>query len=289
MRFKKIILFTFLGLFVLFFYSPIFEKQNEVNAATENISAGTEIDWPSSPLSGISLNKKTEIVEFIIYIYEWAVGLSGLFLFAVFLYSGVEYLLYSGYDPTKLKESKNRIKKAIGAVLFLLSIYLILYTVNPGIIKMETLPSLWEDEKPLENLPVENSATSIPPCEFAILYTERNFQGNESQRIAINGEIKASSLPNNEKYMSAKGFRKKSKYEEEMEENGAIGEKIILDETYIEGENCLLKVSVEKSVFLFWGKYESVVGVIPLPSNNLEQYFHLEKENEKEFIYRIDG
>jgi len=89
------------------------------------------VDWPQSP-AGNKLDENSKLPDLIRYLYEWGIGLAGLFLFISLLIAGFQYLTSAG-EPVKISEARDRIKSAgIGLVLLLAS-WLILNTINPDL------------------------------------------------------------------------------------------------------------------------------------------------------------
>ena len=92
----------------------------------------TLVRWPRSPISQIQIHGYSELHELVAYIYEWGVTLGGLAVFIVMIFAGMQYLTSAG-DPAKMRDARGRIQNAIMGLVFLLSIWLILYTINPAL------------------------------------------------------------------------------------------------------------------------------------------------------------
>lgn len=95
-----------------------------------------EIDYPE-----IGGWKPTEIAKdvlpnYVNYIFNFSIAISGLIAFIVLIYSGVRYMASVG-NPTIQKDAKGRIFSALLGILILLSSYLILTSINPRLIFIE--------------------------------------------------------------------------------------------------------------------------------------------------------
>ncbi len=103
------------------------------------------VQWPDSPIpGGVTIDGNTQLHELIAYIYEWAITLGGLALFVVLIYAGVEYLTSAG-KPETMRSAKDRIKDGVIGLILLLSIWLILNTINPALTSFEPLEFDFED------------------------------------------------------------------------------------------------------------------------------------------------
>lgn len=159
---RKIVIITLMAIFLVlpFFY--------QVSAAE------TEIDWPASPM-GTSIGPDTPFHTFIQYTYEWGVALGGLAVFAMLLWAGIEYLTSAG-DPKKMGSAINRIQSSILGLILLLASWLILNTINPELVQLKELPTIW-DERGFMGLQMEDPKGTVPPCDFAVIYPDTDFRG----------------------------------------------------------------------------------------------------------------
>ena len=99
----------------------------------------TLINYPTiasqSVVFGISLP------NLIKYIYLFAVGICGAIALAAILLGAIKYVGAAG-NPSKMADAKEQIFSAVLGVIILLSSYLILYTINPDLVKIGmTLPT----------------------------------------------------------------------------------------------------------------------------------------------------
>jgi hypothetical protein len=249
---SKKLLFIFL--FAVFLISPI-------------IIYGTEIDWPSAPLTRVSLNNQSEFHELIAYAYGWGIGLGALLTFTMLVVAGVEWMI-SGSNPALQTKAKGRISSALLGLALLLCSWLILNTINPHLTVLTPLPSLW-DEDMYEDDILRNEDHF--PCEFVIFYENHDFSG------AVSGPI----YPNQEytdidgllmKYQSGRAFRKITKEEREVIDKYGLDffeGREIYNNTYIDPGPCLVTIYEEKKEGLFkknaCGK---IIGTISFPNKN---------------------
>jgi hypothetical protein len=65
----------------------------------------------------------------------WAFRLAGVLAFAMIVYAGFQYLV-SGGNTAQQKDAQERIMNAIIGLILLFAFYIILYTINPDILKI---------------------------------------------------------------------------------------------------------------------------------------------------------
>ena len=141
--------------------------------------------WPLSPMTQINLqdidpdqdgNQIANITYLIAYLYEWGIALGGLAAFVALLIAGFVYMTSVG-DPTKMKEAMDRIKSALLGLIFLLSSYLILNTINPELTTLR--PIDFTIDPKVISLEIDlKSAIELIPCDFAIVCAGENFEGS---------------------------------------------------------------------------------------------------------------
>lgn len=132
---------------------------------------GLELNWPTAP-GGKELTDDSSLVDFVDYAYRWGIFLGGLAAFVALVIAGFQFLTSVG-DPNRMKEARQRIIAAISGLVLLLSSYVILNTLNPD------LTTLSPPTPNISGLPVgewQPPEWNIP-CEFVILYPEKNYQG----------------------------------------------------------------------------------------------------------------
>jgi len=73
-------------------------------------------------------------------IIGWAFKFAGVFAFAMIVFAGFEYTT-SGGDTNKQKDAQEKIIGAIVGIILLFAFYIILYTINPDILKEPSEPA----------------------------------------------------------------------------------------------------------------------------------------------------
>ncbi|HEY4496860.1 MAG TPA: hypothetical protein VI432_01800 [Candidatus Paceibacterota bacterium] len=67
-------------------------------------------------------------------IFQWAIGVGAILAVGVMIFGGVKYTAAVG-NPSIQTDAKEWIKGAVFGLLLLIGAYLILNTINPGILK----------------------------------------------------------------------------------------------------------------------------------------------------------
>ncbi len=116
------------------------------------------VDWPDSPM-GTEIHGTSELHEMVAYIYEWAITLGGLAVFIVLIIAGMQYLTSAG-KPEAMRAAKDRIQNGVIGLVLLLSIWLILHTINPALTTLQPLGLDLKDFLSCEMLTGESCATS---------------------------------------------------------------------------------------------------------------------------------
>jgi len=75
----------------------------------------------------------TPVPEYVKYIYNFLIWISGFIALGVLIYAGFQYFTSAG-SPEKINEAKDRIKAALLGLLILFGSYLILITINPELV-----------------------------------------------------------------------------------------------------------------------------------------------------------
>jgi len=99
------------------------------------------------------------IPDYVKYIFNSAIALSGLLAFIVLLWSGIQYFTSAG-NPEIIKSAKSRIKSAFIGLLILFFSYLILITINPQLISFQLLRLPQTPKTQLPQTPISPLATS---------------------------------------------------------------------------------------------------------------------------------
>ena len=118
---KSLILILFI-LFLLLSSGSVLAKKIEVN-------------YPSLP--GVSpITEKSKIPDYIKYVFHFGMMIAGLVVLFVMITAGIQYVTSAG-NPEKLNDAKKRIIGGILGLIILLSSYLILWNINPELIKLK--------------------------------------------------------------------------------------------------------------------------------------------------------
>ncbi len=122
-------------LIILIFLLPLITKGREL-----------EIDYPNGPV-----DLSTPLEEYVSYIINFIVGMSGFIAFISLIIAGLTYLSSAG-DPNRLGIAKKRMISAFVGLLIILSSFLILREINPFLIELKDpqvaeIPEVEEVEK----------------------------------------------------------------------------------------------------------------------------------------------
>lgn len=161
-----------------------------------NFALALEVNYPRipgaiPPQDFIGSVPADEILSYFVkYIFNLIIWASGIIIFGVLIYAGIQYLTSTG-KPEKLLFAKEQLSAVFLGVLILLSSYLILKTINPQFIapqipKPETIKSI---EKPsVPPPPTEEFRSSInTEIPFGTIIERGVFEGTlpwkEGERI----------------------------------------------------------------------------------------------------------
>ncbi len=86
------------------------------------------------PILGIDYIENS-LAEYIKIIYRFALGLSGLLVFIMIVWGGIQYTISAG-DTGLISDARDRIFQAILGMLLLFLSYIILNTINPDLISL---------------------------------------------------------------------------------------------------------------------------------------------------------
>jgi hypothetical protein len=126
---KKIIFFSTLSLLLFLSLS------NFTFAADRPL----EIIYPAIPGVPTPENVATGLPDYIKYIFQLSIIITGFVIFAALVYSGIQYLVSTG-DPAKLTDSREGIFSAFLGAIILLSAYIIFNTINPQLTILKLPP-----------------------------------------------------------------------------------------------------------------------------------------------------
>jgi len=93
-----------------------------------------ELDYPYIPGAG-TLTTTSLLPDFVKYIFNFAIGISGILAFGVLIFAGIQYLTSAG-NPGKMTDAMDRIKSAFLGLVILLCSWIILTTINPQLVEI---------------------------------------------------------------------------------------------------------------------------------------------------------
>ena len=82
------------------------------------------------------------IGEYIVGIYKYAIGIAGILATIVMMIGGFMWLMAGG-NQSRISEAKSWIGASLTGLIIALSSYLILYQVNPNLVKFDALKVAW--------------------------------------------------------------------------------------------------------------------------------------------------
>lgn len=97
-----------------------------------------EIDYPDVPGAPAPKTVTAGLPAYVKYVFNFGIIIFGLIVLGVLVFGGIKYLLSAG-KPGELQEAKNQILAAFLGLVFLLSSYLILTTINPQLVVFDIL------------------------------------------------------------------------------------------------------------------------------------------------------
>ncbi len=134
-----------------------------------------EVGVPGLAKAGESMATEGGFTNLVKIIIQWAFRLAGILAFAMVIYAGFEYAVFSG-APAKQKDAQERIVNAIIGLLLLFGFWLILNTVNPDILKTKE-PTLKQLQPFVKDLPIPSSMANLKDFNN-IQLSSRLQQGN---------------------------------------------------------------------------------------------------------------
>ena len=113
------------------------EIQQQQKTDFRKIDTGykTSIQIPCQPIAGGSCPDINTPAGYIARIYQFSLMIAGLVAFGSIIFGAIQYILSAG-SIVNQGEAKDRITQAIVGLLLLLGAYLILYTINPDLVKL---------------------------------------------------------------------------------------------------------------------------------------------------------
>ena len=125
MKAKKI----FIIIILLFIVYSLLITVSEVQAQYQ-----LEVDYPALPIGG-GADPASGLVGYMHYLYLFGLALVGIAGMGGLVYGGLMYML-SGTVTSK-EEAKKQIWASIAGLILAISAYLILYTINPDLVKFK--------------------------------------------------------------------------------------------------------------------------------------------------------
>jgi hypothetical protein len=147
---KKLFLTFFIFIFVALQTAFVF-PQSSSGSGILNLIIGVDspprvldVEYPSIPNSAAPSANST-LPEYVKYIFDFAIAISGILALVVIVLAGIQYLSSSGM-PNKITEAKEKIESAIFGLIILFCSWMLLNTINPAFLKFVT-------PKPLPGVP----------------------------------------------------------------------------------------------------------------------------------------
>ncbi len=124
--------FFFFLITIIFFSLIGFILNSQWVSAAEREGRPLEINYPE--MEGVRPETTaTPVPDYVKYIFNFAIWVSGLIALVVLIYGGFRYLTSAG-SPEKVKDAKEQIAAALLGLLILFGSYLILISINPELV-----------------------------------------------------------------------------------------------------------------------------------------------------------
>jgi len=136
-KFKKYI-FIFLALIFIFNITPVLAIEGfDTQCSKGDVCYETEIDIPGFPEDEFKVKSNT-LGLYIKVIYEYLLYVAGVLAVIVIMVGGFQWITAGG-NQSKIGEAKERVMGAIIGLFLALGSYLLLYTINPDLVKIADL------------------------------------------------------------------------------------------------------------------------------------------------------
>ncbi|HOK35575.1 MAG TPA: pilin [Candidatus Pacearchaeota archaeon] len=179
---RKYFLFFLISLFFLFF-----------GFFTEAIRL--EVNYPE--ILGYKITNEVTLPKYVVYIFYFALGVSGIVALGMIVYAGFKYFTSFG-NPEKIKDAKDQILNAIVGLVILFISVILLNTLNPQIVKTDITPPVdfvFEASPGIYLCKEEVNFSSIPTLIEDIENRKKTIQsGNFSENDIKNLEEKVEEL-----------------------------------------------------------------------------------------------
>jgi len=126
-KFKKIFFFLFLFSFLVAI---------GISFCFAGEGKPLELQYPRIPGAPAITSTQTLLPDYVKYIFNLAIGVSGLIAFGVLIFAGIRYLTSVG-NPTTMQDAKDQIFSAFLGLIILLCAWIILTTINPQLVILE--------------------------------------------------------------------------------------------------------------------------------------------------------
>jgi hypothetical protein len=160
----------FLVLFFLFFLFFVATKSYVLADARP-----LEVKYPTVPGATAPVTTKTELPNYVKYIFNFFLWTAGFIALGVLIFAGFRYLTSAG-QPQVLKDAKDQIFSALAGLLILFSSWLILNTINPQLISLTI-------KKPPASLPVLSAGIYL--CNQEVYIEEAWKKIQEVKKLSI--------------------------------------------------------------------------------------------------------
>jgi len=175
-------------LFIFLLAASLFLVSNFAVLAQETEGQPLEITYPEVPgLTERPTSVKTALPDYVKYLFNFAVMISGLVAFAVLIFGGARYATSAG-EPAVMNDAKSQMFAGVLGLVVLLSSYVILTTVNPQLVIFRAEP------KPLGGVTLYDEpdcAGNIKAVVRGEEQFEKEFPAESLKFLASKGELEA--------------------------------------------------------------------------------------------------
>jgi len=88
----------------------------------------------SLPPIGPSSGSSSDLASYLQWVFAFGVSIAGILAVLMIIIGGIQYITAYG-NSSKIEDAKNRITQALLGLLLAISAWLILYTINPDLVK----------------------------------------------------------------------------------------------------------------------------------------------------------
>ena len=168
--------------------------------ALAGFATGTEIEYPSVP-HAVAPTDSTTFPEYAKYLVNFSLTVSGIVALGVLVWAGFLYLTSAG-NLSQMEDAKRKIIGSLLGLAIIIGSYVILYTINPQLVKWGLGPTEPEEgiylidsgggRHFINDTTEEFSYSNITAVEFVspigsllavYLYDSKNFEGGEERVV----------------------------------------------------------------------------------------------------------